>query len=255
MILRSPEEGTRLLIPQPSHALLSGQMMAGWGAPGFARPDPAAEVILAAGQHDIAWLSWETAPTLDPETGLPHAFTKRGAAVHAPMWARGVEIARAAWGLWPALLISLHGTRIYTQYMNPERLPPDDHAAIDRNAAKEDALQSDWIAKLGATPDQVERNSALVAVTDALSLALCFADPDKAGEAPMEDGSTRKMKLVRQGTSRWSLDPWPFRDGTLTVRCEAIRLPAETRWTDEEAMRRDLRNAAWITLAETLLPA
>jgi hypothetical protein len=89
MILRGPENGTRLLIPQPSHALLSGQMMAAWGAPGFARPDPASEVILAAGQHDIAWF-------LDQETGLPHAFTKLGAAVHAPMWARGVETARAA---------------------------------------------------------------------------------------------------------------------------------------------------------------
>ena len=255
MILRSPEDGTRLLIPQPSHALLSGQMMAAWGAPGFAHPDPAAEVILAAGQHDIAWLSWEAAPTLDPETGLPHAFTGLGPAVHAPMWARGVEIARAAYGLWPALLISLHGTRIYTQYMNPDRLPAEDHAAIDRNNAKEEALQADWTAKLGAARDQVERNSALVAVTDALSLALCFADPDKAGEAPLEDGSTRKMKLVRQGPSRWSLDPWPFRDSTLTVRCEAIRLPAETRWTDEEAMRRDLRDATWSTLAETMVPA
>ncbi|MBI0537218.1 DUF3891 family protein [Roseomonas sp. KE2513] len=255
MILRDPEDGIRLLIPQPSHALLSGQMMAAWGAPGFARPDPAPEVILAAGQHDIAWLSWETAPTLDPETGLPHAFTALGAAVHAPMWARGVELARAAWGLWPALLISLHGTRIYTQYMDPESLPPKDEAAIDRNAAKEDELQADWIAKLGATAEQVERNSALVAVTDALSLALCFADPDKAGEAPMEDGSTRKMKLVRQAQSRWSLDPWPFRESTLTLRCEAIRLPASTRWTDEEAMRRDLREAAWSKLAETLVPA
>ena len=255
MILRSPENGTRLLISQPSHALLSGQMMAAWGAPGFARPDPASEVILAAEQHDIAWLSWETAPTLDPETGLPHPFTRLGPAVHAPMWARGVEIARAAWGLWPALLISLHGTRIYTEYMDPGSLPPDDRAAIDRNAAKEAALQADWIAKLGATPVQVERNSALIAVTDALSLALCFVDPDKAGEAPMEDGSSCKMKLVRQDTSRWSLDPWPFRDSRLTLRCEVIRLPVETRWTDEEAMRRDLRNAAWSTLVETLVPA
>lgn len=255
MILRNPENGTRLLISQPSHALLSGQMMAAWGAPGFALPDPAPEVILAAGHHDIAWLSWETAPSLDPETGLPHPFTKLGPAVHAPMWARGVEIARAAWGLWPALLISLHGTRVYTEYMDPERLPPEDHAAIDRNAAKESALQADWIAKLGTSPDLVERNSALVAVTDALSLALCFAEPDKAGEAPMEDGSTRKMNLVRQGPSRWSLDPWPFRDSTLTVRCEVIRLPVGTRWTDEEAMRRDLRDAAWSTLEETLVPA
>ena len=255
MILRPPEDGVRLLVPQPSHAVLSGQMMAAWGAPGFARPDPAPEVILAAGQHDVAWLPWETAPTLDPGTGLPHAFTDLGAAVHAPMWARGVEVARAAWGLWPALLISLHGTRIYTQYMDPERLPPEDHAAIDRNAAKEAALQADWIARLGATSEQVERNSALLAVTDALSLALCFADPDGAGEAPMEDGSTRGMTLVRRGASLWSLDPWPFRDGSLELRCEAIPLPAESRWTDEEAMRRDLRAASWTTFATTLVPA
>ncbi|MBP0445409.1 DUF3891 family protein [Roseomonas sp. SSH11] len=254
MILRPPEDGTRLLIPQPSHALLSGQMMAAWGAPGFARPDPAPEVILAAGQHDIAWLSWETAPTLDPETGLPHAFTSLGAAVHAPMWARGVETARAAWGLWPALLISLHGSRIYTQYMDPERLPHEDQAAIHRNAAKEEALQADWTARLGAAPDQVARNSALIAATDALSLALCFADPSKAGEAPMEDGSTCRMNLVRQDTCRWSLDPWPFREGMLTLRCEAIRLPPGTRWTDQEAMRRDLREAQWGTLTETLVP-
>ena len=255
MILRKPEDGTRLLIPQPSHALLSGQMMAAWGAPGFALPEPAAEVILAAGQHDIAWLDWETAPSLDPETGLPHAFTKLGAAVHAPMWARGVEMARAAWGLWPALLISLHGTRIYTEYMDPESMPPADEAAVDRNAAKEDALQAAWIARLGAAPDLVARNSALVAVTDALSLALCFADPEMAGEAPMADGGTRPMKLVREAASRWSLDPWPFRDRSLSLRCEAIRLPAEARWTDEEAMRRDLREATWSTFSETLVPA
>ena len=54
MILRSSENGNRLLIPQHSHALLSGQMMAAWVALGFTRPDPASEVILAAGQHDIA---------------------------------------------------------------------------------------------------------------------------------------------------------------------------------------------------------
>ena len=87
MILREPEDGARLLIPQPSHALLSGQIMAAWGAPGFARPEPAAEVVLAAGQHDIAWKPWEAAPTLDARTGLPHSFTAIGPATHAPMWA------------------------------------------------------------------------------------------------------------------------------------------------------------------------
>jgi hypothetical protein len=70
------------------------------------------------------------------------------------MWVRGVEMARAASGLRPALLIALQGPRIYTQYMNPERLQPDDRAATYRNAAKQDA-PSHWIAKLGAASDQV----------------------------------------------------------------------------------------------------
>jgi len=43
MILRSPENGTRLLIPQPSHGFLSGQMMAAWGALSGVRAHETAE--------------------------------------------------------------------------------------------------------------------------------------------------------------------------------------------------------------------
>ena len=155
-------------------------------------------MILAAEQHDVTWLCWETAPTFDRETGLPHPFTKLGPAVHAPMWARGVEIARAAYGLWPALLISLHGTRVYTEYMDPESLSPEDHAAIDHNAAKEAAIQADWIAKLDATPDQIQRNSAPIAVTDALSFALCLFGPERmavpAGTAEFREETIKATK-------------------------------------------------------------
>ncbi|ONG44215.1 hypothetical protein BKE38_28355 [Pseudoroseomonas deserti] len=254
MILRPPDGASRLLISQPSHAWLSGQMLAAWGAPGFALPDPAPETILAAEQHDLAWLGWETAPSLNPANGLPHSFLELGPAVHAPMWAEGVEQARAAWGLWTALLVSLHGTRIYTRHMTPAEQPPADRAAIERNAARQGALQAEWIARLGAPAEQVARNSALVGVTDALSLALCFADPDWVEPAPMADGSSAPLTLTRRSAACWSLDPWPFREAALTLRCEAIRLPLDTRWTDQEAMRRDLRQAERVILAETLKP-
>jgi hypothetical protein len=255
MILREPEDGFRLLVPQPSHALLSGQIMAAWGAPGFARPDPATEVILAAEQHDVAWMAWEAAPTLDRATGLPHSFTAIGAALHAPRWARGVELARAAWGLWPALLVSRHGTLIYTRYANPQRDTQADKEAAARYLAEQTPMQQEWAAKLGASQEQVDRNAALVAVADAISLALCFARPEMAGEAPMEDGTSQKLRLTRLAKDRWSLDPWPFREASLTLRCEAIRLPAGTRWIEEEAMRHDLRGASRFMLAETLAPA
>ncbi|MBP0443730.1 DUF3891 family protein [Roseomonas sp. SSH11] len=255
MILREAEDGARLLIPQPAHALLSGQILAAWGGPGFAAPEPAAEVILAASQHDVAWMEWESAPSLDPRTGLPHAFTAIGPAIHAPMWARGVELARAAWGLWPALLISRHGTHIYTRYANPERESPEDRQARTRYLEEQSALQAAWAEALGADPALVNANAALVAVADALSLALCFNHEGAAGEAPTMDGTLASLKLTRGAPAHWLLTPWPFRVGELVLHCSAIRLPADARWTEQEAMRRALRDARRVTLTETLGPA
>ncbi|WP_169742713.1 DUF3891 family protein [Muricoccus aerilatus] len=254
MIFRDAPGATRLFIPQPAHALLAGQMMAAWGAPGFARPDPPTEVILAAGQHDLAWMAWEAAPTLDPGTGRPYQFTDFGAAIHAPRWAAAVEMARAAWGLWPALLISRHGTLIYTRYANPARDTAEDKAAAARYLEEQGALQRAWAAALAAPPEKVDRNAALVAVADAISLTLCFARPGPAGEAPMEDGTLAPLTLAKRGAAQWTLSPWPFREGSLTLRCEVIRLPAETRWTDEATMHRDLRTAPRMNLVETLTP-
>ncbi|MFH5924477.1 DUF3891 family protein [Roseomonas xinghualingensis] len=254
MIIREAQDGIRLFIPQPAHALLSGQIMEAWGALGFARPDPEQEVILAAYQHDISWMPWEAAPTLDPATGLPHPFTALGAARHAPMWARGVELAQASWGLWPALLISRHGSLIYTRYANPDRDSEADKAAAAHYLSAQGRLQSAWAKQLGASVERVDRNAALVAVADALSLALCFAHPGPAGEAPLETGDMVKLALARPGKGAWSLTPWPFRQNRVTLRCEALQLPADTRWTDEAAMRRDLRDAPRVILAETLCP-
>jgi len=255
MIFRDAPGETRLFIPQPAHALLSGQMMRHWGAPGFAQPDPAEEVILAAGQHDLAWMGWEAAPSLDPSTGRPQQFTAIGPAAHAPRWAAAVEMAHAAWGLWPALLISRHGTLIYTRYANPARDTPADKQAAARYLAEQGALQAAWAEALGASPAQVDRNAALVAAADALSLALCFARPGPAGEAPTENGTPAPLTLSGSSEAGWTLSPWPFRTPGLTLRTEVLRLPAAARWTEEAAMHVALRNAPRVTLEERLRPA
>jgi hypothetical protein len=254
MLFRTAPGGARLFIPQPTHALLSGQIMAAWGADGFARPDPAPEVILAAEQHDIAWMPWEAAPTLDPKTGRPHQFTALGAARHAPMWARGVELARAGWGLWPALLVSRHGSLIYTRYANPDRDTPADRQAAAHYLSDQGEMQARWAEALGASAEAVDRNAALVAVADALSLMLCFGRPGPAGEAPLAAGGVATLTLARSSEDSWTLDPWPFAGPTLALHCEVPRLPTDARWTDEEEMRRDLRDAPRVILAETLRP-
>lgn len=248
-----------LFIPQPAHALLSGGIAAAWGAAGFARPDPADAVILAAAQHDLAWMPWEAEPTLDASTGRPHEFRAVGARVHAPMWARGVELALASWGLWPALLISRHGSLIYTRYGDRHRPDSADGEAAARYLEEHAGLRARWAAALRASKARVEANGAIVAVADALSLALCFGGADAlgghAGDAPLEEGGAVPLSLSGAPGAGWRLDPWPFVGTSLTLACEVMRFPRDARWTDEAAMRRDLRDAPRVRMAETLRPA
>jgi hypothetical protein len=81
-----------LAISQPAHAWISGQILCAW------QENLGEALLLAAEQHDVGWLDWETEPTFDPKTGRPHLFREVGAATHAPMWAKGVQRARDAWG-------------------------------------------------------------------------------------------------------------------------------------------------------------
>lgn len=54
---------------------------------GLVAPDEA--VRLAAEQHDIGWIAWESAPTLNPETGYPYSFMEVAPEVHTELWKRG----------------------------------------------------------------------------------------------------------------------------------------------------------------------
>ena len=69
MLLR-PDGDDTIVIGQPAHAWLSGQLARAWDP----RPEPWEEVCLAAEQHDIGMAEWELAPRLNPGTGLPRSF-------------------------------------------------------------------------------------------------------------------------------------------------------------------------------------
>src|SRR3546814_5390717 len=92
MLFRRDGDET-IAITQPSHAWLSGQIVRAWGNDVFAKPEPFEEVCLGAEQHDIGWLDWEAAPTLNAETGLPHTFHELGAEDHTRLWTGGVGYA------------------------------------------------------------------------------------------------------------------------------------------------------------------
>jgi len=223
-----------LAISQPMHAWLSGQILRAWDE---TLPEPP---LLAAEQHDIGWMDWETAPSFDPATGRPHLFRAVGAATHAPMWALGVRRAHEAWGAHVALLISRHGGVIYRRYTDRHRAAEADLAAADRYLEIQGPIERDWARRLELDEGALARQTALVAVADALSLALCgeLRTPLDV-EAPGRGGAPRALRVspLPGQPFEFTLSPWPFRVDAIALEGEARPLPTEGRFADEAAMQ------------------
>jgi hypothetical protein len=156
-----------LAISQPSHAWIAGQILRGWGQ------ELEEPLLLAADQHDIAWLDWERAPSFNPDTGRPHAFRALGPATHAPMWAEGIQRALSAWGMRVALLVSRHGALLYTRFADPARISAADAVAIETFLREQRPLQARWAEALGLDEATLAHDTELLALVDALSLAMC----------------------------------------------------------------------------------
>ncbi|MCW6511261.1 DUF3891 family protein [Lichenifustis flavocetrariae] len=240
-----------LAISQPAHALISGEILRAWAEP------LDKQLVLAAEQHDIAWLDWEVSPTFDPRTGRPHFFRDIGAAQHAPMWEQGVRRAEAAWGRHVALLVSRHGSTIYQRFSDRHRSTGDGLAEDERAASdylrRHRSLQDDWARALGLDADAVARDAELLAFADTLSLILCGALP-----APPQievTGRTIKVELVPGITSTYRLSPWPFVTEQLTFAVEARALPSSGRFADESAARAWLADPARAVARSSLCAA
>ncbi|WP_431284002.1 DUF3891 family protein [Humitalea sp. 24SJ18S-53] len=252
MLLRPMPDGGLLCVSQPAHALISGQLARAWGAPGFAAPAPLEPVALACAQHDVAWMGWEAEPSFDPATGRPLEFRGLGGRHHAPMWAEGVRLALASWGLWPALLISRHGNLIYRRFLDRHRVDPADAAAADAYLAEQAVLQAEWAARLGVTEAEVAANSAILGAVDQMSLTICWGLADCwTGDAPLADGSHARM-MLRQGDGYLVCDPWPFREAEVRVQTEATLLAAPATYPDAAAMRQALAVSPRVAVSAVL---
>jgi hypothetical protein len=245
MLFRTEPTGV-IAISQPAHAWISGQLARAW-IEHFNEP-----LLLAAEQHDLGWIDWETAPTFDPDTGRPHLFRAVGAALHAPMWAKGVERALESWGAHVALLLSRHGGVIYRRYNDRHRLAEADARAAQLFLETQAPKEAAWARQLGLTTEEMDKQSSLIACVDTLSLALC-------GElkAPLEVQSPLgALRLAENpvGGFAFTLSPWPFRVSRIEIEGEARALPDAGRFPDESAMRVWLEAPERLTFRASLTP-
>lgn len=217
MLLRREADAV-IVIGQPAHAWLSGQLARAWSP----RPEPWEEVCLAAEQHDAGMAEWDRSPKLNPETGLPRSFLELELDDHLEIWWRAAPLVLQQ-SRYAALLVSMHGTALYER-----RNLDDERARAFLDGQRE--LQRRLMA--GFDAEQVRRNQRLIWTWDSLSLGLLLDwPPFDAGDIHVEDGT---------------LDPWPFASPAITVKSEGRRLSGT--FDDEAAMRAALDAAPWVTL-------
>ncbi len=270
MMFRDTPDGT-IAITQPSHAWLSGQIIRAWGNPQVGTVTPHEDVCLGAEQHDIGWLAWEQAPTLNSATGRPHSFRELSIAEHTAIWRRGTGLV-LVFGRYPALLVSLHGSGLYEAFDATSANSAD--AVIVRDFLSEQReIQRRLIAGLRAdeqldrvsAADAIERNRDLVRAADRMSIAICTGLRDvaiRAGDhgrgivrrVPAADGEIDlQLSAIDGDLARIAVSPWPFAAPIVRVSCEGIMLPSRP-FDDEAKMRVALRDARKVVLRAELTP-
>ena len=240
MLVRELSGGRALCIGQASHAWLSGQLARAW------TPTPAEEVCLAAEQHDVGMAQWDLTPALDETGGRPVGFMQMALSDHLALWSaappRLFTQSRHA-----ALLVSLHGTRLY-ELRDLDAMQARDADAVRGYLAAQRALQERLAHEVGATHDELRRDQARLFCWDGLSLALCLRWAPYT--TPEVDGRT--LRLDDAGDDVHTLTPWPFVPSELAVRCEG-RLLGE-RVTSEAALHDALERAERVDLRFRLTP-
>jgi hypothetical protein len=250
MLLR--EDGDSLVaIGQASHAWISGQLARAWGNERFAVPEPHEAVCLAAEQHDVGMAEWDLRPTLNADTGRPHAFTEMPMATHVELWTRAPTKLMTQ-SRYAALLVSMHGTALYGQ-RDLARLPAREQELVRNYIDEQRAFQDELAERLGADRDQLVGNQRLIWTWDALSLAVCLRwPPYTARDVPGDDGPVA-LTLAETAADRFTLQPWPFHGGRLRLRCEGVRLAG--RFDSEAELHDAIQRAPIVELAFTLEPA
>jgi hypothetical protein len=252
VLVRHDSRGT-IVIGQPSHAWISGQLARCWGNTGFGSLEPSEEVCLAAEQHDIGMAMWDLEPARNPESGLPASFLQMAIPDHIALWtAAPRRLLRQC--RYAALLVSLHGTRLYA-HRDLDALPGPERSLVLEFLDGQRRLQHDLRETLRADPKTaasaadpvLARNSSLIATWDTLSLALCLDYAPYTVKGVPSAGAPVELALCETGQpGRLSLDRWPFGADSLVVHCEGQRL--DGTYADDAAMNDALTRAPWETL-------
>ena len=249
-MIRRPEGESWLLITQPDHAALAGQLARAWH--GDPAPDPLEATLLAIDEHDNGWREWEAAPTVN-ERGEPRHFSEMAIADHLAIWERGIARLGAI-SPYAALLVSSHADALFRHRLDPPRDSPAARRLVAAFRRRQARLRRSFVARVaadrdhthGLAPARLAVNLQLLQLCDYLSLRICCAAPQSPATvrlpalAPTRGDGTFRYCRLDAGTA--SLAPFPFAAEPLAVTVRAARLP-RVPFPSDEALRAALAAA------------
>lgn len=253
MLIR-PDGDASILITQPAHAWVSGQLARAWKQSDDQPLHPYEEICLAAEQHDIGWLTWESSPALNLDTGLPYSFREMPRREHIQIWTRARRFAMSL-NRYSALLISRHGTGLFERYGPRDDAPQAERDQVAGFLRREHAAQERLIEQLAKHPryadfledETLNRYSDLIRTWDGISLMICGGLDD---EGVIMNG----YSLVPESDqTSIRVDPWPFaRRDEVTLVVEGRRLSG--RFDRQITLQAALQRVEWVTLEFRLVP-
>lgn len=220
-----PEDSAFLLITQPDHAHLAGEILSLWRADGLPDNPRRDDILFAAREHDNGWREADAAPRWDAERGRPHDFITLPAGERIELWERGV-CRFAAERPYASLLIARHALNLFGGRRGEE--------GWDRLLDFLEDFENGLIERTGVEPETLEEDYRWIDLADQISLAACAQWRQPAGRygvriLPVDDAV--------------GLDPFPLA-GATTFRVACRRIPKRTYRGDAD-LGGELAAARW----------
>ena len=242
-------DGQLLIVTQPHHAELAGQLAAQWGNDGFQELKPGMAMIRAANEHDNGWREWDNRPTIDPEEGLPWSFATLTYVEHSKLYWRGILLA-ADEDPYEGLMVSMHGRGLYNQRygtdlaMKRVAQGPGEKNAVKRFVKANELLQKKLRRRLAASSQyrsqasdrQIWANYFLLQAFDRIALHLCWKGlvPYGVQNVPKDydKGEEVSLNLEPTGDGAIKLTPYPFMQKPFEASATGCLVPLQKYESD-----------------------
>jgi hypothetical protein len=213
MIVR-PLDDSLLLITQPDHAHLAGEVMA--RAVPLAKHPRRVAILVAIREHDNGWAEPDAQPIIG-SSGDVADFIAAPIAVRQGVWPRAVV--HLASDPWAAALVAQHAITVY------DRFRSDD--AWTQFFADMQALRDNRLARTTLQLDDLVADYAFVRLGDLISLTFCtgWTSPQHYAEW-----------TVQRDEDTVLVTPDPFGGETVRIEIAGTEIPKRTYESD-----RDLR--------------